>query len=78
VYADAGEGVAHLLQLERLDDGHDDLHVIPIPRESPARFGPGVSMGLRRSRLERIEPPGESQALGIKWRANPPSLAKGI
>src|ERR1700682_6202209 len=31
VNADAGEGVSHLLQLERLDDGHDDLHVAPVP-----------------------------------------------
>src|SRR3954466_3492155 len=26
VHAEAGQRVAHLLELERLDDGHDDLH----------------------------------------------------
>jgi hypothetical protein len=31
VNADASEGVTHLFQLERLDDGHDDLHVAPVP-----------------------------------------------
>src|ERR1700674_1305442 len=38
VDADAGEGVTHLLQLERLDDGHDYLHVVLSPL---ARLGGG-------------------------------------
>src|SRR5262249_30572070 len=51
VYADAGEGIAHLLQLERLDNGHDDFHVmIPVPREIPVRLrtAPDDRMGPGR------------------------------
>src|SRR6185295_19978991 len=54
VNADAGEGVTHLLQLERLDDGHDDLHVAPVPALALRRRMPrlGVIDRARHARLK--------------------------
>ena len=45
VHAQAGERVAHLLELERLDDGHDDFHEDLAPDTAPplARAGDGCA-----------------------------------
>src|SRR5262249_3925094 len=69
VHADSGKRVADLVELERLDDGHDDFHgycppFVPIPRKCEC-------MGnLRYARArERVASPGNAWAR-IKLRAS--------
>jgi hypothetical protein len=39
VYADRDQRIAHILELERLDDGDDQLHVF-TPRTAPTISAP--------------------------------------
>src|SRR6202171_6790480 len=58
VNADAGEGVSHLLQLERLDNGHDDLHVAPVPALALGAARPHLGVSDRvRGRGQAIPAP---------------------
>jgi hypothetical protein len=59
--ADPGERFAHLVELERLDDGHDNFHLVSHP------------FCLRQNRLRgtgrRQEPLHPARTIAIKCRA---------
>src|SRR3954469_20429333 len=60
VHADRGQSVADLVELERLDDGHDDFHGLIPTWAQPAELQAGQNNEFARAKAARTGAPGRA------------------